>query len=437
MKKALAILFYCVIASMIGSTTVKAQSTPINENDKFKITHTSAPAGADLEFEVEIKQDIEGLLIGFVYDHRKFSDGTRIGHSTFNYSESNKYADWTCEDSQVLPDSNIVRWDPVSAGTTFKYTMRTCANIRYNAANIRNDVRCALVEVADRADWRNPDEFAFALGTIYRSDIDYVEPIENPDDCWLSQAPEYPDPPVIINPVNPTKPVPGTCTNGLFPLREVDIFNRYQDDTGRTIKYKTFYIDEEIDPPFKLPVVDVENNSNFTYSTKNIDNPGSLQSPIPKGMRIRTIDGAKSLIGTPVKEEGVSYPDTSRVGWVASGCGGSFRFDIIVKEYPVDGSVIFITSDENETPQEYKLSQNYPNPFNPATTIEYNLDRTQSVKLIVYDMLGQEIQVLVNGILSQGNHRAIFDASTLPSGQYLYRLETESGIETKIMSLLK
>ena len=90
-----------------------------------------------------------------------------------------------------------------------------------------------------------------------------------------------------------------------------------------------------------------------------------------------------------------------------------------------------------EVPERITLSQNYPNPFNPSTTIEYQLEKAQPVRLAVYDVLGRQVAVLADGVQPAGTFHADFDASNLASGMYLYKLETESNTLTRMMTLLK
>jgi hypothetical protein len=86
---------------------------------------------------------------------------------------------------------------------------------------------------------------------------------------------------------------------------------------------------------------------------------------------------------------------------------------------------------------DFSLS-NYPNPFNPSTTIIYKLINTGKVKLIVYDILGKEINTLVNNEQKAGAYRVDFNGSSLPRGVYFYRLSVNGmGIETKRMLLIK
>jgi hypothetical protein len=86
---------------------------------------------------------------------------------------------------------------------------------------------------------------------------------------------------------------------------------------------------------------------------------------------------------------------------------------------------------------EYTLEQNYPNPFNPATTIGYVLREKTNAKLILLNAIGEEVAVLVNGEQDKGFHKIDFNASTLASGVYFYRLQAGSFVQTRKMILLK
>ncbi len=85
----------------------------------------------------------------------------------------------------------------------------------------------------------------------------------------------------------------------------------------------------------------------------------------------------------------------------------------------------------------YKLYEAYPNPFNPGTTISYELGETGRVTLKVYDILGREVQTLVDEIKNAGKYEAAFNACNLPSGMYFCTIETGSYLETKKMLLIK
>lgn len=93
------------------------------------------------------------------------------------------------------------------------------------------------------------------------------------------------------------------------------------------------------------------------------------------------------------------------------------------------------TSDE--IPTVFALDQNYPNPFNPVTTITFDLPESAAVQLVVFDILGREVAVLARGHMEAGRHRVRFDAGSLPSGTYIYRLATETRSFTRQLVLMK
>ncbi|MCK4372045.1 MAG: T9SS type A sorting domain-containing protein [candidate division Zixibacteria bacterium] len=88
-------------------------------------------------------------------------------------------------------------------------------------------------------------------------------------------------------------------------------------------------------------------------------------------------------------------------------------------------------------PVEFSLSQNYPNPFNPTTVIAYGLPVAQRVNLTIYNVLGQTVATLVDGVQQAGPKQAEWNASDNSSGVYFYRLTTEQNTETRKMLLLK
>jgi hypothetical protein len=90
-----------------------------------------------------------------------------------------------------------------------------------------------------------------------------------------------------------------------------------------------------------------------------------------------------------------------------------------------------IAAPEAAVPEQYALAQNYPNPFNPSTTIEYALPHRANIDLIVYNTLGQQVSTLVSGDQEAGYHEVKFDASSLSSGVYFYRLKAVDFVATK------
>ena len=88
-------------------------------------------------------------------------------------------------------------------------------------------------------------------------------------------------------------------------------------------------------------------------------------------------------------------------------------------------------------PALYGLTQNYPNPFNPNTTIRYGLPIASEVNLSIYNLLGEEVALLFNGNMPAGNHQVTWDASSMTSGIYFYRLQAGDFVQTRKMVLLK
>lgn len=96
-----------------------------------------------------------------------------------------------------------------------------------------------------------------------------------------------------------------------------------------------------------------------------------------------------------------------------------------------------VLPETNSIPFSYKLLQNYPNPFNPTTTIKYNLADDSQVQIKVFDILGRQVVDLVNEVKVAGVYEINFDASSLASGIYLYRIQAGSFVDTNKMILLK
>lgn len=86
---------------------------------------------------------------------------------------------------------------------------------------------------------------------------------------------------------------------------------------------------------------------------------------------------------------------------------------------------------------DYSLEQNYPNPFNPNTKIRFKLAAEENVKLNVYNVAGELVQELINNKIAAGSYEVKFDGTTLPSGVYIYRIESNNFISSKKMLLIK
>jgi hypothetical protein len=106
-------------------------------------------------------------------------------------------------------------------------------------------------------------------------------------------------------------------------------------------------------------------------------------------------------------------------------------------EYPEFGTSVAFDNLTEVLPTVYNLEQNYPNPFNPSTDIAFALPNAGQVKLVVYNILGQEVTTLIDGHMEAGNHSVTFEADNYSSGVYFYRLNAERYTQTLKMMLLK
>jgi len=133
------------------------------------------------------------------------------------------------------------------------------------------------------------------------------------------------------------------------------------------------------------------------------------------------------------------------------GADAEFSFDIKVTapanvkdtvKFRITGDGINITRSfilQYSAPKEFALFQNYPNPFNPATTIRYSIPEVGSVpvNLKIYDILGREVETLVNTDQKAGNYEVLFNAGKYASGMYIYRITAGNFKSIKKMMLLK
>ncbi|MBK7631379.1 MAG: T9SS type A sorting domain-containing protein [Ignavibacteriales bacterium] len=172
------------------------------------------------------------------------------------------------------------------------------------------------------------------------------------------------------------------------------------------------------------------NNRSFvTNAEVSLVAPFDLNNPnfLPLGGS-PTLTGA----GTP-PNDGFFDPTATFVGAFGSE-DWTFGWARFKPEVTTDVEEIKISG---TTPTNYNLSQNYPNPFNPSTKISYSVIEPTNVKLTVYNILGQQVALLVNDFKSTGTYQVNFDASSLSSGIYIYSLEAGNIVVSKKMTLLK
>ena len=107
-------------------------------------------------------------------------------------------------------------------------------------------------------------------------------------------------------------------------------------------------------------------------------------------------------------------------------------------DFGVDPAISCLpTLDTVDVPVAFLLGDAFPNPFNPSTTIHFALPQADLVKINVFNIMGQKVATLANGMLARGNHKVTFDASALGSGVYMVTIEAGNFTATKKMVLVK
>ena len=164
-----------------------------------------------------------------------------------------------------------------------------------------------------------------------------------------------------------------------------------------------------------------ENNMKFDVQRRPAETEASWQT-------VGSVKGS----GTVHEQRNYSYHDKRLVT-------GKYEYRLVQVDF--DGN---ITADHNlgsvvevGIPTEFALSQNYPNPFNPSTKIDFQIPVEGMTKLVIFDLSGREVATLVNETLMPGYYTYDFNASTLASGVYFYRLVSNDNIQTKRMVLIK
>jgi ligand-binding sensor domain-containing protein len=119
--------------------------------------------------------------------------------------------------------------------------------------------------------------------------------------------------------------------------------------------------------------------------------------------------------------------------WIGTDGGGL----AVYREGGVIIPPVEVKEKSNEIPTKFTLYQNYPNPFNPSTTIEFDIPERSNVKLVIHDILGREVETLIDKELEPGKYKINFTATNLPSGVYFYTLRTPKFTKTNKMLLIK
>jgi hypothetical protein len=208
---------------------------------------------------------------------------------------------------------------------------------------------------------------------------------------------------------------------------------------------------ENLTGQYKISYVLTENNIMYNQSNNFVcDTGGSFY--IHKWIVRNMVNGA---VGENVNSGAWNQNQTITktltttldAGWVADNCElnvllykDSTALNLSSVQQTLLQSVtqpLGVSIGSNKILKDYLLSQNYPNPFNPTTNIKFTLPKDGNVSLKIYDMLGNEIAVYVNGFVQAGTYNAEIDGTNWSSGVYFYKLTTSEFTDTKKMTLVK
>ncbi len=175
---------------------------------------------------------------------------------------------------------------------------------------------------------------------------------------------------------------------------------------------------------------------------------------VAEGMQIE-IDGLMLQLAKllpPVGQAAINPIDST---WTLDQAGALFNYTLIAEDksrgihnprYTVGllylsigklGGIVSVDDLNSDLPVDYTLSNNYPNPFNPTTTIDFTLPEQTNAKIVIYDALGNQVDVLTDGVRAPGKYSVKWNASNYASGIYFYKLEAGNFVKVQKMVLMK
>ena len=231
--------------------------------------------------------------------------------------------------------------------------------------------------------------------------------------------------------------------------------------SGELVTFKVYHagLDQVDENPSYSAVTFVNQSELGTLS-----NPFTVNSPLPVELTSFTADVNGNLVnlhwetatevnnyGFEIERKGLD--NWEKIGFVQGNGNsnspksysfsdknlvGGTKFQYRLKQIDVDGKFQYSNAVEIEAiPNKFELMQNYPNPFNPRTTIRFSVPTVTELKINVYSVLGEKVLTAVEGKFEPGFYQTEVNAGNLPSGIYIYRLESKDYIQTKKMMLLK
>lgn len=215
-----------------------------------------------------------------------------------------------------------------------------------------------------------------------------------------------------------------------------------------TIKHNPAVLEFQLPLTYNSSWTQTYTSTFYLNGTPFINNDFSL-STVVDAYGTMTLAGGSSFEALRVRESTTFLGETDVYYLFVSKSGAQVSLFASDPNPPLSGTIALegysyngpftVTSVEHfaVTPDEYYLAQNYPNPFNPSTNISWQSPVGSYQILKVYDVLGNEVAILVNEYREAGNHTVTFNSSGLASGIYYYTLISGSQSQTKKMILMK
>lgn len=216
-------------------------------------------------------------------------------------------------------------------------------------------------------------------------------------------------------------------------LRDTDdVIVWYQNDGNENFIKDTISIDFN-QSPNSIAIADIDNDGDkdviATGGNSAIGEVVYYENDGNENFTKHTIDNS------PGNRQRIFVVDIEQDGDLDLFVTNNFPFEVIF--YRNDGATTIGDELSLNVPDKFTLKQNYPNPFNPITTIEFSIQQSGFVKLSVYNILGEEVAVVVKEKLTEGKYKYDWDAGNHTSGVYFYRMETFDFVQTKKLLLIK
>jgi photosystem II stability/assembly factor-like uncharacterized protein len=203
---------------------------------------------------------------------------------------------------------------------------------------------------------------------------------------------------------------------------------------------------------FNNPLVGLTGGTALLMTTNGGNNWVAPPSALPGTANLSGITGYASVWVVTRQSTAIYLSNNNGASWLTSytAPAGNYRYvaknrleNTVYYAVRTNGGIskgtyfVGVQPVSNVVPDAFKLTQNYPNPFNPVTSIEFSIPANAFVRLAVYDQLGRELNRLINEELNAGSYNISFDASSLSSGTYYYKLAAGEFSETRKMILVK